>query len=59
MPGIVLTNMTTEFTKKANLAAKIVCENSDSYAKALLATVDKQRVTFGCCRHALLVNNTV
>ena len=56
MPGFVRTNMSKDFLSKKRYGLDHFTVEPDVYAKALLATVDKESVTYGCWRHFVHVS---
>ena len=56
MPGFVTTNMTKDILSKNRNRLVYATVEPDAYAKALLATVDKESVTYGCWRHFVHVS---
>ena len=59
MPGGVITNMTKQHVPKGDgMFAKLnrsMMPLPDAYAKAMLATVGKEKYTYGCWQHACQV----
>ena len=49
----------TNLAKDHPNAPKSIFVSPEQYAKAMLAAVDKERWTYGCWKHTVLVNKTI